>query len=248
MLHERVGEIFLEEDEARAAFSDCLKRLLVPDGGTMRKALEVVLLLESPHTAEVRPPNIRDRHPLAGDAGAEVRDQLAACKLALPKQPIGQLVHRGDKTVLRLGLMNVSQLPFQRKPYADVRCTSANSWRDYLKCMNHIRKNPNVRSYQGFKNSNSTGRRLESELNQLNDAITTDLRGRLKNLQENNPCVQIVPCGEAAAAFYTKAMVSYLPHPARRANKNARIGKGWQTLNREEKMCLKDIAGCLDGT
>lgn len=196
MLHERVGEIFLKEDQARAAFSDCLKRLLVPDGGTMRKVLEVVLLLESPHTDEVRPPNMRDRHPLAGDAGAEVRDQLAACNLALPKQPIGQLVHQGNKAVFRLGLMNVSQLPFQSKPYADVRCTDANSWRDYLKCMSHIRKKPNVRSYQGFNNSNSTGPgRLERELNQLNDAITKDLRRRLKNLQENNPCVQIVPCG-----------------------------------------------------
>ena len=52
MLHQRVGRIFIETEE-REAFSNGLRRFLVPDRGTDRYELRVVLLVESPHFHEI---------------------------------------------------------------------------------------------------------------------------------------------------------------------------------------------------
>lgn len=248
MLHKLVGRIFLKDDKARAAFSVGLKRFLVPDRGTTQMGLEVVLLLESPHTDEVEPENIRDRYPLAGNAGREVRDQLAVYgpRLGLPELPIGQLVHQKAEAVRRLGVMNVSQLPLQSGPYGtcpNLRCASGDRWCDYIRCMNHIRDRPHVKHYQGSGSSDTKRGHLKLEMNQLNDAITRDLRQRLRALR---PSVLIVPCGNVAAAFYMKALIARLPHPTSRPNGERE--RGWRALDWEEKGHLRNIVGRLEAT
>lgn len=214
----RIGEIF------NINLSVSLERFRVPDTCAGRPGLEVVLLVESPHEQEVEAPEIDDRYPLAGtaerSAGRHVRDKLTewAQDLELPVQPIGQLVHQEFDAVQRLGIMNVSQLPFQASPYAAVDgdvCENEH-WDDYIKCMEHIKGNPYVRKYRWDK------------MNDLRVAITEDLKARLDNLVQCNPNVLLVPCGDVAAAFYLRAAIARLPHPSLKRG-------GWRTLNAEER-------------
>ena len=234
-LHERVGEIFLanESAEAQAPFPGSLVRFRVPDRGTDRNQLRVVLLVESPHTDEVRPPEIDDRYPLAGSAGRIVKNKLMDCRLNLPEQPnsIGQLVHDRHNAVQALGIMNVSGLPFQVDPYIrhnnGVRQTRC--WGDYITCMNFIRNNPKTINYQGVQ-----GGHLKTEINRLQCAIVDDLRRRLRILHGRSPCVLLVRCGDVAQAFYGKTGITMLhtcnlPHPTNRGSG----GELWRNLNCE---------------
>ena len=243
MLLESIGDIFDQD------LSNSLERFLVPDRGTDREGLEVVLLVESPHTTEVRPYAIDARYPLAGatetSAGRRVTDKFIECglELAPPVGPVGSLVHQGD-TVQQLGIMNVCQLPFQEGAYINQgsehqgdEVRQNERWPDYIRCMVYIRKEPYVRHYQGFGDPNGNGAgHLEGEINQLQDVIAEDLRERLDTLCENYPDVLLVPCGKVAAAFYLKARVAYLPHPTNRG----RRGERWVDLNCQNA-CLQRI-------
>ena len=104
-LLQRVGEIFIEVEE-REAFTNSLERFHVDDIGTTdQQELSVVLLVESPHTHEVG-----YQYPLAGNTGRYVTGMLGNAVSG----PIGRFVHDGHH-FLRLGIMNVSRLPFQSK-------------------------------------------------------------------------------------------------------------------------------------
>ena len=109
MLLERIGGIFGQN------LSNQLERFLVLDS-TCRQHLGesgVVLLVESPYVNEVC-----YRYPLAGDAGIHVRDVLGKkANRLFPNEPIGRSVYDGHLDFLRLGIMNVNQLPFEEKPY-----------------------------------------------------------------------------------------------------------------------------------
>lgn len=150
-LHQKVGEIFLEDEGERAAFSNSLRRhFLVKDAGifapgtnTVRNELRVVLLLESPHTDEVEPSGIHNRHPLAGRSGKDVTKVLMEW---LPgsnlqdNESIGNLVNREHCDVRWLGIMNVSQLPFQNPAYninGDARQNNP-PWKEYKDSMEYI--------------------------------------------------------------------------------------------------------------
>ena len=228
MLLDSIGGIFDQN------FSTSLARFRVEDAGiiepgtdTVRNELRVVLLVESPHTDEVGlSDEIHNRHPLEGSAGRHVRDILEQEQLALPDEPIGRLVHRVDDTVRGLGIMNVSQLPFQKEPYRnqDNGICHNQHWKDYIKCMEIIRKDPVAR------------KRKCNKCQRLDDAIVEDLRRRLRSLCRRNSDVRLVPCGEVASTFYTKTKERYLPHPSR---------NGWQTLNCEERQCLQNIRDLL---
>ena len=219
-LHQRVGEIFLanESDEERAAFSISLKRFLVPDRGTDREGLEVVLLVESPHTNEVRPREICNRYPLAGSTGKYILQKFVEWELELPDGPehpdsIGELVHQGHETVQKLGIMNVSQLPFQRKAYAcncnhyipqrENDCRDNANWNDYTYCMEYIKKCPGVKSYMRTDDEQTQRlQELRCKIDQLEYAIIEDLAGRLEPIGEN---VQVMCLGEVAQTFYLKS-------------------------------------------
>ena len=242
-LHERIGEIFLanETDEVQAAFSASLARFRVedagifaPDGVTVRNELRVVLLVESPHTDEVGlSDEIHNRHPLEGSAGRHVRDILEQGQLDLPDEPIGRLVHRVDDTVRGLGIMNVSQLPFQETPYIqynnDVRQNQC--WNSYIRCMKHIKKSPGTIGYRGF----NPNRCLRTEINRLQCAIVDDLRRRLRVLHGRRHNVLLARCGEVAQAFHEKTGIVMphtcdLPHPTNHGSG----GELWRNLNCED--------------
>ena len=209
MLLDSIGAIFDQN------FSTYLARFRVDDAGiiepgtvTVRNELRVVLLVESPHTDEVHPPGIVDRYPLAGSVGRFVRNKLMRWGLTLPEQPtsIGQLVHQGCDTVQRLGIMNVSQLPFKERPYElydnDVR--QLQCWDDYITCMEYIRKHPGVKTYMS-SNDNGRTRRwqvLRCKIDRLEHAIIEDLAVRLGALGEN---VRVMCLGAVAQIFYLKS-------------------------------------------
>ena len=242
-LHQRVGEIFLanEPAEDRECFSTTLERFLVPDRGMEQDELSVVLLVESPHTTEVHPNAIGDRYPLAGgtttSAGQRVRDKFMQCEqeLDFPVEPIGQLVHQKHDTVQQLGIMNVSQLPFQKKPYVeqDNGVHQNSYWGNYIECMKTIRGYPRASS------------RNCANCQCLDDAIVENLRRRLECLHGNNPNVLLVRCGGVAQEFYRKAInrepvivmpnTCCLPHPSHHS---------WKTRNCQDA-CLRNILGRL---
>lgn len=212
------------------SLSNKLARFRVPDGGVDRGALEVVLLLESPHTHEVC-----YRYPLAGSAGVHVRDVLGKSVGRLfPNEPIGRSVHDGYHDFLRLGIMNVSQLPFQSDAYdctipQENDCRRETEWNDYIGHMNTIQDNPNA-----------CDRRIQ-KCKDLEDELVKDLRARLDCLRAASPNVLLVCCGGLAQTFYKKATdrlpdVCDLPHPSR---------DGWRKLNDCEQKCLKDIVDRL---
>ena len=243
-LHERIGEIFLanECDEVQTAFSDSLERFLVPDRGTCREGLRVVLLVESPHTYEVC-----HGYPLAGpearSAGRRVRNKLMECRqeLQLPEQPIGRLVHQGHDAIQVLGIMNVSQLPFQSAAYncipwegGDCRCRP--EWSNYVRRINTIKNDPDKFAVN----------RRSPECKDLDEAIAENLRGRLQCLHGNNPDVLLVCCGDVAQEFCSKAIgrepvifvgnIRNLPHP----NNRGRGGERWEDLDCQNP-CLRQI-------
>ena len=227
-LLQRIGKIF--DPNLR----DSLRRFRVKDSGIDRCELRVVLLVESPHTAEVSPPDeknphkIGNRYPLAGESGTTVSNKFMEWYPKLSgrlNEPIGKLVHNDNPNVNWLGIMNASQLPFQENVYQipdGAICRKHPKWDDYRSYMNIIREGP-------CRNGRS-----EVKCKELDDAIAEDLRGRLEFLHGNHPGVLLVRCGEVAKAFYAKAieMNVYLPHPAR---------QNWQNLNPQQNACLQEI-------
>ena len=232
-LHQKVGEIFLEDEGGRAAFSNSLRRdFLVKDAGifaprtnTVRNELRVVLLLESPHTDEVEPSDIHDRHPLAGRSGKDVTKVLMEW---LPgsnhqdNESIGSLVNRKHCDVRWLGIMNVSQLPFQKEPYKrqDNGIRQHTCWSDYITCMKYIKKHLDVKTYKGKDDAETQNlRRLQCKIEELENAIIEDLRRRLDSIKSARPDVLLVCCGEVARKFYEKTSICMYntdaPHPSR---------------------------------
>ena len=236
MLLDSIGGIFDQN------FSTSLARFRVQDTGIDQAGLGVVLLVESPHTYEVC-----HGYPLAGPqanrAGRHVRDKLVEWGLTLPERPIGELVHQGN-AVQALGIMNVSQLPFQETaydctPWAENDCRDrGDEWEDYIGYMNTIVGNP------GAVNRDDT------RCQDLDDAIATDLGGRLTALCTNNPDVLLVRCGRVAKKFHEKTGITRLhtcdlPHPTRPAKPSIHRERGWQTLNGQETQCLQSIVDRL---
>ena len=234
-LLQRIGEIFLanETAQAREDFSTSLERFLVPDRGTDRNGLSVVLLVESPHTDEVGPCEIVNRYPLAGHTGQYVRGKLREWipGLNLPGQhSIGWLVHEGHPSVQTLGIMNVSWLPFLSDAYTydcipdrgAGDCRHLPAWPNYEAHMRTIKRGPCVPA---------VNRRI-AECRELDRAITTDLRRRLVTLHRNHPAALLVRCGPVAKAFYEKAVTCDLPHPSH---------SNWQTFSQRQEQCLQTI-------
>ena len=231
-LHQKIGEIFLANGpaDARKAFSDSLERFLVPDrgtiqdDGTVRDELRVVLLLESPHTDEVELPEIHNRHPLAGRSGQDVTKVLMEWLPGLNLQDnesIGSLVNREHCDTRWLGIMNVSWLPFQKKPYKeqDNGVRQNVCWDDYITCMKYIKDHPGVKTYRG-KDDAKTQRlqQLRCKIEELESAIIEDLKGRLMLIKSARDGVLLVCCGEVARQIYEKTDVSMCdtdaPHPS----------------------------------
>lgn len=231
-LSEAVASIYANAD-TRETFQNSLARFRVDDVGADRRDLEVVLLVESPHTHE-----IGYQFPLAGDTGRRVRCVLDKCHVErISRGPIGRLVHdqAPHPSVPRLGIMNVSQLPFESDaydclPWRANDCRGHDNWDDYIADMSTIKDGPGVRA---CKRKRETCQRLDR-------AITSDLRRRLSGLYAYKPNILLVCCGEVAQEFFKKSRCSLnwpcgnLPHPSPRRG-------GWKELSSQEGQCLRDI-------
>ena len=177
--------------------------------------VKVILLCESPHTSEVCA-----GYPLAGDSGKDVTEVLSKW---MPKDyrfdtepihPIGKLVSQQGCRIPWLGIMNVSELPFQDKAYQDDdACRGCAKWSSYIKSMKYLRKNPKERCPQ------NDCRRA------LNCAIVKDLKSRLRSLdcrlRARQRNILLIRCGKVAKEYYKKADVNGswciydAPHPSR---------------------------------
>ena len=185
--------------------------------------VKVVLLLESPHTAEVC-----RGYPLAGESGRDVAEKLTEWQL-LPQagegnpDSIGQIVRCGNPHVQWLGLMNVSNLPLQDVAY-DL-CNISPCLELLLRRFGKIRT--------GVK-SDCLPHRRNPITQRVQEVIVDDLADRTCQLLQRCPSSPIfVPCGRVAQAFFRKASQSqrieesnlelscipepgFIPHPSRR--------------------------------
>ena len=181
-----------------------------------------VLLCESPHVDEVSPYH---RHPLAGSAGLKITRALKPhIRDCLHEYPIGCLLKkRVQHCVLKsLGLMNVSRLPLQERPYGPcIGPQYGYLLRDFKKV-----KERSQRGKHGL-NFNT------DHLNKIRDLILRDLRSRLTTLPED---VLLVPCGHFATNFLRKAEcnrqwcgmlqgynLGFVPHPVKWTETSSKI-------------------------
>ena len=174
----------------------------------------VVLLLESPHTAE-----IFHRYPLAGISGEDVTNALS-CVFSIPQDyrhcPFGEILLGDLNTQVehlnRIGVMNVSQLPMQSKIYS---CSVRRSFDSLLKNLNTLR------------DSKAIDRENRCTTKRLKEILIYNLKSRI----DSTPAETLfVPCGEIARAYFRVANRTSnrrcsnlcVPHPSRRQWKSTR--------------------------
>lgn len=162
-----------------------------------------IFLTESPHESEVC-----KRYPLAGQAGAIVAGAFVGT--------VGEILHckRFDDAAnplnifRRMGVMNVSRLPLNRKAYKNVGTLGKkgrNLLDDFQKIKEHFQK----------KDKQSPPSGTEDVFN----AIKEDLTCRIEELKYLDADVCYVACGNVAKYFLKKACPKIqpicVPHPAR---------------------------------
>ena len=220
-LFERIERTFGNE------VSKGLREFCVPDSVFPHSVgqLSVVLLLESPRIEEVS-----YGYPLAGYTGLYVGRFLGrrAGKL-LPNEPVGRSVYERSSYTSRLGIMNASRFPLERKAYTNFLCGPelTDHWKDYMTHMNTIKGGAHV---------SPDGRRSD-ECKQLDHVINDDLKSRLECLKKSSPEVLIVRCGPVAQKLCDRTgsgieSTCNLPHPSR---------NGWRDLKSQEEKHFQDI-------
>ena len=183
---------------------------IVPDvWGGNSASIKVILLVESPHEAEVN-----SGHPLAGFSGKSVtkglKSKVPAMHSVSENIAIGNLVAGGDQNVSWLGIMNTSRLPLQVGAYRvnGADCSSnIPAWSRFVKCLRYVRGE-----------CRPVTERNEAAL-LLERAIVRDLQERLHRISIGNDCL-LVCCGTLAqriferAAVHSAFRVAYAPHPS----------------------------------
>lgn len=173
-----------------------------------------ILLTESPHKSEVC-----KRYPLAGDAGAIVTGAFIGT--------MGEILYckRFDDTVnplkvfRRIGIMNVSRLPLQRKAYKDVGAL----------CKKDCNLKNLLGDLQKIKKRLEKGKQPPSETRNVICTIKDDLKRRIDRLSIRCPDACYVACGSVAKYFLKEAcpnvQTDYIPHPSK---PSAWLGVGTQ--------------------
>ena len=183
---------------------------IVPDvWGGNSASIKVILLVESPHKAEVD-----SGHPLAERSGKSVtralKDNIPAMCSVSRDIAIGNLVADGDQNVSWLGIMNTSRLPLQVGAYrANGADCSSNipAWSKFAKCLRYVRGE-----------CRPVTERNEAAL-LLERAIVRDLQERLHKIPIGNDHL-LMCCGTLAqriferAAVHSAFRVAYAPHPS----------------------------------
>ena len=226
------------DDDLQGQIAGFLGHFQVNDLLCDTRKLKVVLLCESPHTDEVC-----KQYPLAGHsgevvAGVLVRDVLCTPTPDVQNQAIGSLVKGGNSCFEWLGIMNVSSLPLQLKPYyrESDSCALNNIYPliQILGNFGYIRENPKTAANAENKDDYPCIR-----------VIMNNLKTRLSDLHRQNSGITYVSCGEVARYFFCKARpdgigadkTASVPHPSSRKPWRKKDGK----LRPEIKCMCKKI-------
>lgn len=162
-----------------------------------------IFILESPHVHE-----LKYRAPVAGSSGKTMASILLGKSI---DKPLGLLVKQNIElgnpyeTLNKIGIMNVSNIPLQRKAYAS-----------------HL-----VQQYEFFfqmleklRTSNHRIKYSSNDLNDLQNVLLTRFNQQLKRLIDRN-CT-LVPCGRFAQKFLNLStirdkkwnIIYDVPHPS----------------------------------
>ncbi|PWA13276.1 hypothetical protein DCC39_02190 [Pueribacillus theae] len=165
---------------------------------------DFIFMLESPHIQE-----LKHNIPVAGSSGATMSKNLFGEQY---NKPLGLLVKKNmeigfeRKTLNKIGLFNVSEIPLQRKAYKDKALEER--YHDFFDNLEKVRSTNHKINYES------------SELNELQQVLLDRFKGRLAMLLDRK-CT-IVPCGRFAQKFFRLAnlhgvewtVIHDVPHPS----------------------------------
>ncbi|WP_270181956.1 uracil-DNA glycosylase family protein [Alkalihalobacillus sp. CinArs1] len=185
-----------EEEYNRLAERYCVEPFITPKS-------RLIFILESPHVAEVK-----NGVPVAGASGATMAKKLFGQEY---NKPLGLLLKKHEEddvdrpSLDTIGLLNVCNIPMQKRPYHQNDIESA---ADLLERLETIRKYNHKDTFK------------EEELNIVQSFILHKFRERLAALLDKE--VTLVPCGRFAQKFFRLANVSSenwtviedVPHPS----------------------------------
>ncbi len=163
-----------------------------------------IFILESPHTAE-----LKHNIPVAGRSGTTMSRHLLGEDF---KQPLGILLKENaqagfiNEKLNKIGLLNVSQIPMQRKAYTDEETIKHHD--------SFISKLETIRT------SNQTTTYSSHDLNEVQAALVFNFKNRLNELS-NRECT-LIPCGRFSQKFFGLAnlmsshwsVIEEVPHPS----------------------------------
>ncbi|MGB8002039.1 MAG: uracil-DNA glycosylase family protein [Anaerobacillus sp.] len=171
--------------------------------GVVTPQTKLIFILESPHVAEVK-----NRVPVAGPSGATMSKKLFGEAYTKPlglllKKHMEEKMERPSLDVV--GLLNVCNVPMQKKPYAPADADAANDLLD---------------SFETIRTSNHKPQFKDDKLNDVQQFILTKFQKRLVELTDRE--VTLVPCGKFAQKFFKLAnvmsekwtVVEDVPHPS----------------------------------
>ena len=165
---------------------------------------DFIFILESPHIQE-----LKYGIPVAGQSGSTMSKNLFGEQYT---KPLGLLVkinfeqNKNRKTLNKIGLLNVSEIPMQRKAYQNVEVITR--YRTFFDHLETIRSNSHKLHFS------------QPEINDLYHVLMKRFEERLKLLLDRT-CT-IVPCGRVAQRFFQNAsikgerwqIIHDVPHPS----------------------------------
>lgn len=203
-LAQELAKAVTEDECLRGQIAGFLGRFQVNDLPCDKQNIDVVLLCESPHTAETRGRDIKDRYPLAGRSGKKVTTMLWKYVLCrdenrAPDNAIGALIAKECSDFGQFGIMNVSQFPLQAKAYcqeqdfygADYTMKNAKPLLSLLRSFETILRGPGA-------NTEKRGEQAKC----VDNLMQKDLKCRLDAI--GKPGILYVLCGDVAQEFFGK--------------------------------------------
>ncbi len=195
--------------------------------GVVTPKTKLIFILESPHVAEVK-----NGVPVAGPSGSTMSKKLFGKEYT---KPLGLLLkkHMEERierpTLDAVGLLNVCNVPMQKKPYNPLDTHAAQGLLD---------------SFETIRTSNQKSRFKDEKLNDVQQFILTKFQKRLEELTDRE--VTLVPCGKFAQKFFKLAnvksnkwtIVEDVPHPSynswSRERYQSSVNKVIEELNRHK--------------
>lgn len=198
--------VFLGESEMSESFQTIIEKLsenysvqsLIPNTATF------IFILESPHVQE-----LKHQAPIAGSSGKTMTTKLLG---ETYNQPLGLLIKqnlevRNYETLLnKIGVMNVSNIPLQRKAYNDEQLV--HRYESFFTLLEKIRTTNEKTTY------------ASEQLNELQCILLSRFNSELEKLLDRK-CT-IIPCGRFAQKFLKLStvrgedwtIIHDIPHPS----------------------------------